>query len=104
MIQVQAAQDQVFKIRPERVFATAAVASGVLASHPEQVQACLQRHFTGDWGNVTEDDKVSNDVALVDGERLLSSFEVGGQEVWIITDPRLPHYPVTTTVLYPEDY
>ena len=61
----------------------------------------LQRHVRGDWGNVGSDDWESNDIALSEGERLLSVYQSAAQEVyWIITewDRKL------TTILLPSDY
>lgn len=104
MISVQAIPGIAFKVAPERVVATVAVAAGVMQTDPEAVIECLTRHFQGDWGDCSEDDKFTNDVALVDGDRLLSTYRVAGKAIWIVTDAREAGTPVTTTVMYPEDY
>lgn len=68
---------------------------------PSDVLACLQRHGKGDWGDLTDDDKSLNDLALVDEGRLLSSyFDSNGTKFWIITEWDRS----VTTVLLPEDY
>ena len=36
--------------------------------------AALKRHLSGDWGNVSENDKRSNDEAVKDGDRILSAY------------------------------
>jgi hypothetical protein len=63
----------------------------------------LRRHFSGDWGELPEDDWNSNQRALTTGERLFSSYNVdAGDEtrLWIITEADRS----STTVLLPSDY
>lgn len=68
----------------------------ILALH-----AALERHAAGDWGGLCEEDRLANERALVEGERLLSSYEApGGATFWIITERDRS----ATTVLLPEDY
>ena len=63
--------------------------------------ALLQRHVTGDWGDVPEEDRQSNEQALVHGDRLLSSYRIGESlTVWIITEADRS----ATTLLLPDDY
>lgn len=64
------------------------------------VFACLQRHAQGDWGDVCDEDKASNDFALEHGERILSSYTVSDKKIWIITEWDRS----VTTILFPEDY
>ena len=51
-------------------------------------QQLLSRHAQGDWGDLSQDDLVANNQALVDGSRILSAYELPGldQKVWIITE------------------
>lgn len=67
---------------------------------PADVQLGLQRHQSGDWGDLGEEDWKENDNALVDGRRLLSSYRSGGTVFWIITEANRS----ATTVLMPDDY
>lgn len=46
----------------------------------------LHRHQNGDWGNVCVEDKLTNDEATKTGERVLSSYTICNEQVWIITD------------------
>ena len=48
----------------------------------------LARHVRGDWGDLSQDDLEANNQALEDGSRLLSAYELPGQDqkVWIITE------------------
>lgn len=67
-----------------------------------EIQKALRRHSQGDWGDVSEQDKKSNDNALANGqERLFSSYKDSkGEKFWIITEADRS----STTVLLPEDY
>jgi len=60
----------------------------------------LERHRTGDWGNLDAEDAAANDAAVKHGGRLLSSYKVGEEVVWIITESDRS----VTTLLLPEDY
>ena len=68
---------------------------------PADIQLGLQRHQTGDWGNLGEEDWKENDNALRTGLRLLSSYRSsGGVTFWIITESNRE----VTTLLMPDDY
>ena len=61
----------------------------------------LSRHVTGDWGELTEDDRKENQFSLEKGFRLLSSYTTNaGDKVWVITEASRCH----TTILLPEEY
>ena len=85
------------KFHPGRVLATpGALALGV------DLTLYLDRHVRGDWGRKLEfDDILANENALVEGERLLSKYEVRpGIAIYIITEWDRS----VTTVLLPEEY
>lgn len=68
--------------------------------HLEVIEAII-RHANGDWGNVCDEDRQSNEEALKDGNRLLSVYTSDEETVfWIITEWDRS----VTTVLLPEDY
>lgn len=67
---------------------------------PDTLLDILQRHATGDWGELCDDDRAANDAALLDGSRLLSAYTVEGERIWIITEADRS----ATTVLLPEEY
>jgi hypothetical protein len=47
----------------------------------------LARHVTGDWGDLDQEDRQSNDAALIDGSRLLSAYVTKkGERIWVITE------------------
>ena len=60
----------------------------------------LRRHRGGEWGEVCAEDAAANDWSLANGERLLSSYTIDGERVWIITERDRS----ATTVLYPSEY
>lgn len=64
-------------------------------------QQLLDRHVAGDWGDVCDEDKQSNDRDLKEGNRLLSAYEIGDDtKVWIITEADRS----VTTILLPDEY
>lgn len=60
----------------------------------------LARHATGDWGELCAFDRRQNEVALREGYRVLSSYEISAGRIWIITEADRS----VTTILVPEDY
>lgn len=61
--------------------------------------ALLQRHQTGDWGDLNETDRETNEDALVTHSRILSSYLFGQDKIWIITEADRS----LTTILLPQD-
>lgn len=65
------------------------------------VQLSVTRHLAGDWGELCDEDRVANELALAEGGRLFSSYtQEGLQKIWIITEWDRS----VTTVLLPEEY
>ena len=65
------------------------------------VQIAMVRHLRGDWGDVNEEDRRTNDQSLKHGARLLSVYHAAnGTKFWIITEADRS----VTTVLLPDDY
>jgi hypothetical protein len=59
----------------------------------------LARHATGDWGELCAFDRRQNEIALREGLRVLSSYEVPAGRVWIITEADRS----VTAILLPEE-
>jgi len=78
------------------------ITPGALAAlSPADVLTAIERHASGDWGNLDVEDRKANDQALVAGERLFSAYySSAGEKFWIITE----HDRSRTTVLLPEEY
>lgn len=61
----------------------------------------LGRHICGDWGEVNDEDKASNDRDVLSGNRLLSAYlATDGTRVWVITEADRS----ATTILLPGEY
>ena len=59
------------------------------------------RHASGDWGDLSDDDRKENEFSLFHGFRLLSSYRLrSGTKIWIITEADRS----STTLLLPEEY
>lgn len=65
----------------------------------EQLE-CLARHAAGDWGDLCDDDKASNDAGVTQGSRLLSAYTIRGKKLWLLTERDRS----TTTLLLPSEY
>lgn len=63
----------------------------------------LARHIHGDGGDLSVEDIAANELALLTGKRLLSSYSLpdGRGKVWIITEA---DRSATTILLLPEEY
>ncbi len=66
----------------------------------------LDRHYSGDWGNMEKDDKAMNERAVKDGSRIMSSYDLGGGDtIWVITEAEDDRgLRLVTTLLLPEEY
>ncbi|WP_286758498.1 hypothetical protein [Ralstonia sp. RL] len=60
----------------------------------------LGRHVRGDWGDVPPEDAAANQWAVSSGMRILSSYRIAGEKVWIITEADRS----ITTLLFPSEY
>ena len=67
----------------------------------EDIMKALRRHLSGDWGDLSTEDKQENDFAVNNEFRILSSYSSKkGVKFWIITEADRS----VTTVLLPEEY
>ena len=70
------------------------------------IQKSLNRHVKSDWGDMDDEDKQTNDLALKQGTRLLSAYnderfpKNGIATIWIITEADRS----ATTILFPDEY
>ena len=61
----------------------------------------IQRHQSGDWGELCEEDKRENEFSLKNGFRILSAYRtLHDVKVWIITEADRS----VTTLLLPHEY
>ena len=64
------------------------------------IQSVLAKHHSGDWGDLEQEDKQMNDDAIVNGDRILSAYQIRGLKLWVVTEWDRS----VTTVLLPEEY
>ncbi len=88
-----------------RVVMTANLQAKLQDSNPgrweAELRGLISRHTSGDWGDLDEDDKRQNDLALNRGLRIFSAYRTSSEvKIWIISAADRS----VTTVLLPEDY
>ena len=75
-----------------------------LQENTARLMPYLLRHLKGDWGDLAEEDKSENDLAVKAGDlRIFSAYETNIEDVgkiWIITEADRS----ATTILLPSDY
>ncbi len=83
-----------------RVYATPG-ALEALRSSGNDPKVFLFRHVTGDWGDLDNEDKAENDLSVLKGFRILSSYRTSNHtKIWVITDADRS----STTLLLPSEY
>lgn len=60
----------------------------------------LGRYISKDWGELCQDDKEANDLALKTNDRLLAAYNTVGGKIYIITEWDRSY----TTILFPDEY
>jgi len=61
----------------------------------------LRRHQSGDWGDMTDEDKGENEFSVDKELRIFSAYRLKDEtKIWIITEADRS----TTTVLLPSEY
>ncbi len=72
-----------------------------LARAGQQPKQFVDRHASGDWGELDEHDRVENEYSLAKGFRILSSYQTAaGETLWLITEADRS----STCLLLPADY
>ncbi len=71
-----------------------------LERHGVNASEYLNRHVRGDWGDVPPEDAAENEFAVNHRLRLLSSYMIAGERVWIITEADRS----VSTLLFPSEY
>ena len=82
-----------------RVVATPKALNTLLTAGQDPAEL-LDRHRSGDWGEVPPEDAKENWSSVARGSRILSSYRVGEGRIWIITEADRS----STCFLLPEDY
>ena len=72
-----------------------------LAAAGRAPEEFLARHQVGDWGDLTPEDRQENELALQQGYRLLSAYNLDNDvRIWLITEWDRS----ATTLLLPDEY
>jgi hypothetical protein len=83
------------KIVATRQAGDALVAAGVAGF------VLLERHVSGDWGDVSSEAREENDRAVQEQLRITSTYTLnGGVKIWVMTEADRS----TTTILLPQEY
>ena len=84
-----------------RVIATPDALDALQENHMS-IAELLIKHVGGDWGNLSEEDRLENERSVKNGWRVLSSYPLNnfGDKVWIITEADRS----STCFLLPKDY
>ena len=93
------------KFCPGRVVATPGALDALEVSG-QDAGFFLDKHLSGDWGEVDTEDQMANDQALTDGGRLLSSYRtLMGVTVWVLTEAEGDDgVRASTCLTTPEEY
>ena len=90
--------------------------AGQIVATPDAIEALeeshqgadffLERHLSGDWGDVDAEDWQLNDLALKEGSRVLSAYRtLKGKKLWVITEATDDQgNRAATTILLPIEY
>ncbi len=91
------------KFNPGQVVVTTAVNKLMADDHDFSLHVflALNRHLAGDWGDLCDEDRATNETALLDGDRLFSAYKKDDvPPIWIITEWDRS----VTTILFPDEY
>src|SRR5712692_312127 len=88
------------KFEPGQIVATPGAFDALRASGDDPLNY-LTKHLAGDWGEVDPVDRRENELSVIHGFRILSSYTTSkGTRFWIITEADRS----VTTFLLPEEY
>ncbi len=94
--------------KPGRIVMTRGIADTIEGdiSYHSDITTALEKHLSGDWGDLSDDDKQINDDAIIaeqKGEptdRIFSAYNTKSGKIYIITE----FDRSVTTILYPSEY
>lgn len=88
------------KFKLGRILITRGIADIFGQDFSLELYEVLIRHSSGDWGDVPEEDKTSNEIALKRGYRIISSYKLRKTQIWVITEADRS----STLILLPDEY
>ena len=69
-----------------RLVATPGTIELIRSVGEELLPALLERHRSGDWGEVSPEGARENEFSVIHGFRVVSSYRVAGERLWVITE------------------
>ena len=66
----------------------------------QELVKCFWRHTMGDWGDLCDDDKRLNDLAIESGDRIFSAYNTSFGKIYVITEADRSY----TTIMRAEEY
>ena len=83
-----------------RLVATPGAMDLIRSAGEDLLPTLLERHRSGDWGDVPDEDARENEFSVKYGYRIVSSYRLAGERLWIITERDRS----ATTLLLPSEY
>ena len=83
-----------------RLIATPGALTLLRGAGEDLLPTLLERHRSGDWGDMPPEDARENEISVRYGFRIISSYRVDGAKLWIISEADRS----ATTILLPEEY
>lgn len=65
-----------------------------------EIFKAMERFCNKDWGEMDEEDKASNEQALIEGSRIMGAYQTCKGKIWIIMEADR----TVTTILFPSEY
>ena len=69
-----------------------------------EVIIAIGRFFNNDWGDICDEDKVSNNESIPYCEMVVASYETSEGEIFIIGESDNGKYYDRVTILFPDEY
>ena len=95
--------NHIYRDNPKLTLGTVVGTKGVTdLANQIDISNLLTRHMNNDWGDLCNDDRISNEMAIMSGkERVFSVYKITEDlTIWIITE----YDRSVTTVLLPSEY
>ena len=83
-----------------RLVATPGAMELIRSADENLLPTLLERHWSGDWGDVSAEGARENEVSIRYGFRVLSSYRVAERRIWVITEADRS----ATVFLLPKEY
>ena len=83
-----------------RLVATPGAIELLRSAGEDLLPALLERHRSGDWGEMPPEDARENEFSVRYGFRIVSSYLVAEERIWVITESDRS----ATTLLLPSEY